>query len=116
MDGSLLPTEELVPYHEGGPLLPEMDLHSQETLPRWEKRIANIDDAANKPARPLSNFRNSSREWGKTLRFRPTKLRAVQPTESRLAGDGLRELWQQARLMQQRRKADELHGGTMQPV
>lgn len=36
---SNLPSEELVPFERGGPLLPETDASRNLPLPRWEKRI-----------------------------------------------------------------------------
>eukprot|EP00812_Abedinium_dasypus_P011375 NODE_4935_length_628_cov_4.675393.p2 GENE.NODE_4935_length_628_cov_4.675393~~NODE_4935_length_628_cov_4.675393.p2 ORF type:complete len:173 (+),score=30.78 NODE_4935_length_628_cov_4.675393:3-521(+) len=38
---SYLPPEELVPFMDGGPLLPEFDTGTHVVLPRWEKHIAS---------------------------------------------------------------------------
>jgi len=36
---SLLPSEELIPHDQGGPLFPEFDPGSRTELPRWEKLL-----------------------------------------------------------------------------
>mmetsp|Transcript_115728 Transcript_115728/g.258647 ORF Transcript_115728/g.258647 Transcript_115728/m.258647 type:complete len:474 (-) Transcript_115728:42-1463(-) len=89
---SFLPEEELISHDKGGPLLPEYDPGSKETLPRWEKRLKtgqtqaattapvlrSRELAADKEAAPVETRRRALK--GKS----PQDWRPVQPSESRL--------------------------------
>jgi len=93
--GSWLPEEERVSHQQGGPLLPEMDPYLNATLPRWEKKIGP-SQGEHGWEEPKKIFGNSSRRHGGKLRFKPSKLRQLEPKDSRLKGDLLYEAWRRA--------------------
>merc|ERR1719229_1336540 len=96
MEVSHLPREELKTFQDGGPLLPEMDPHANELLPRWEKRLLSAREAAATCERPVASREG---DWDGRLRhiFRPSKLRARPAADSRVRGGPLLSAFEAAR-------------------
>lgn len=98
---TLLPKAELVPYYKGGPLVPEMESGTKELLPRLERRIAVAPLSAAESGRQALSVRpvpfGYSGASDRSLRFKPTALRAVPASESKLSGERLREAYEAAR-------------------
>merc|ERR1711974_384360 len=97
MEKSHLPKEELKPFQENGPLLPEMDPQANALLPRWEKRIQAAKEAARTCERPLPQRPDRLRHV-----FRPNELRARPAADSRVRGTPLLKAFEGARDEQRR--------------
>jgi len=93
---SFLPSEELITHQHGGPLLPEMDVHANTILPRWEKRLSSGRSHA-QCKRPSAR---AGCERVCSLRFRPSNLRARPASESCLHGSALLEAFRRVRSTQ----------------
>lgn len=132
---SHLPEEELVPYEDGGPLLPEFDTGTKVVLPRWEKRLPGPssevvdpsnpqDAAATVPVAPAQGLRGTnqatsgavrgssdSRQRGRGRRrstTRPTTAsehRTLPCSASRIRGESLLSAYEAMKAQRARLKA-----------